>query len=242
MAFPFAAIPLVGKALTALKGGSALKAAAGFGAGLPKSAAAAKVMSGMPGAAMKTATGKARMAGEALKKAATEKANIKYLKDNYGVDVGGTVRDVMGKGPNMLSDVGKFFVNNAGDTRTEVALRLAPDLAFGTLAGVMTPGDLGDKVIAGTAQAAGGALGGIGAAGLAKKMGASPGIATLADMGGSIAGDFVGMATADNLMRAKGGGLTPYEKMALEQEEMMRRQMAAEMYGGDPFMATNGLA
>ena len=52
MAFPaLAAIPVlgIGKALTALKGGAALKAAAGFGAKLPKAAQAVKAVGGMPG-------------------------------------------------------------------------------------------------------------------------------------------------------------------------------------------------
>ena len=221
MAAPLLAVPMLGKALALLKGGKVLAAGAN----------AAKYAAGIPGATKQLAL---NLGGGAAKSAAAQAGKAAATQ--------GGKQGLMRMAGDKLTDVGRFFVNNAGDTKTEVALRLAPDLAFGTLAGVMTPGDLGDKVIAGTTQAAGGALGGIGMAGLAKKMGASPGIATLADMGGSIAGDMIGMNAADTLMRAKGGGLTPYERMALEQEEMMRRQMAAEMYGGDPFLATNGLA
>ena len=127
-----------------------------------------------------------------------------------------------------------------------MAARLAPDVAFGVLGGVMTPGDLGDKVIAGTTQAVGGGLGGLAAAGAARKLGAGEQIQTLVDFGGSMVGDQIGFAAGDALMRAKGGGTTPYEKMGIQQEEMLRQQIEAEMaqkygMGGDPFLMQNGL-
>ena len=87
MAIQLAAIPLVGKALAALKGGSALKTAAGFGAGLGKGKAAS-VIGGMPG------TG---AAAKVAAKSATERATdiakdlgIKQIRDR--------VRDVGGNG------------------------------------------------------------------------------------------------------------------------------------------------
>mgnify|MGYP001221801369 CR=1 FL=1 len=48
------------------------------------------------------------------------------------------------------------------DAITNTALMFGPDLAFGALAGSMTPGDLGDKLIAGTMTGLGGAVGGAG--------------------------------------------------------------------------------
>ena len=48
-----------------------------------------------------------------------------------------------------------------GVTPTNIAMNFGPDAFFGVLAGAMTPGDLGDKLIAGTSTAAGGALGGV---------------------------------------------------------------------------------
>ena len=45
----------------------------------------------------------------------------------------------------------------------QIAGRLAPDAIFGGMAAMQTPGDLGDKLIAGTSTAVGGAVGGIGA-------------------------------------------------------------------------------
>ena len=185
MAFQLAAIPLLGKALTALKGGAAVAKAGGI----------------------------KRLAGDAL------------------------------------GNTGRFLLNNAGSNKTEVIGRLAPDIGFGILSGAMTPGDLGDKLIAGGTQALGGAVGGIGAAGLAKKVGAGGTTQFLADIGGSYGGDFVGMAVGDGIMRGKdklmgGEGLTPYERANKDYQEQMRIQMEQEIlakYGIDPFLADNGL-
>jgi hypothetical protein len=46
---------------------------------------------------------------------------------------------------------------------TNTALMFGPDLAFGAMAGAMTPGDLGDKIIAGGMTGISGAVGGAGA-------------------------------------------------------------------------------
>ena len=43
----------------------------------------------------------------------------------------------------------------------DIALRLGPDAMFGVMEGAMTPGDLGDKIIAGSGSAIGGAMGGL---------------------------------------------------------------------------------
>ena len=112
----------------------------------------------------------------------------------------------------------------------------------------MTPGDVGDKLIAGTASAAGGGIGGIAAGRLANaaKLGQTAGF--LADMGGSIAGDMVGMKLADDAMRIKGGGTTPMEKEMLQQDAIYRAQLEQELmrkYGIgatiDPTMAQLGI-
>ena len=149
-----------------------------------------------------------------------------------------------------LKNSGKFLLNNMGANKSEVAFRLGPDLAFGGLTALTTPGDLGDKIIAGGTQAAGGILGGVGAGGLAKNMGVGQSGQLLADMAGSFAGDYVGMYTGDALMRAKGGGMTPYERLAAEgdmqrQREIEERLMQVYGLAGhrplDPFLAENGL-
>lgn len=150
-----------------------------------------------------------------------------------------------------LKGTGKFLLNNMGSNKAEVAMRVAPDLFFGGMAGLNTPGDLGDKLIAGGTQAAGGLLGGVGAGGLARKMGAGSTGQVFADMAGSFAGDYAGMYTGDAIMRAKGGGMTPWERLqaegqAQQQREIEERLMQAYGLAGhrpfDSFMADNGLA
>ena len=119
-------------------------------------------------------------------------------------------------------------------------------------------GDLGDKLIAGGTQAIGGGLGGLTAArGLKKVMpGAGEGLLTAVDFGGSIAGDYAGMATGDMMMRGKdrvmgGEGLNPYERMGAQQQAEYKAQIERDMmmklglinpYQQDYFANENGLA
>ena len=105
-------------------------------------------------------------------------------------------------------------------TPQEIALRLAPDAMFGVLEGTMTPGDLGDKIIAGSGAAIGGGLGGLA---LGKLGGNSP-LGMGLDMAGSIGGDMLGRMASDQVLRGKdaisgGKGQTPYEKMSDQQME-----------------------
>ena len=186
------------------------------------------------GAALKGLTG----LGTAVKLGA--KGGMAYAKGRFAKRMAG----------DALKKSGSFLMDNMGSNKTDVAMRVAPDLFFGGMAALNTPGDLGDKIIAGGTQAAGGLLGGVGAGGLARKMGAGAGGQLLADMGGSFLGDYAGMYTGDALMRAKGGGMTPYERLAAEgdaarQREIEERLMQAYGIAGhrplDPFFADNGL-
>ena len=143
-----------------------------------------------------------------------------------------------------LKKAGHFLKTNAGNSAGEVAFRVVPDLGFGMYAATQTPGDFGDKLIAGATQAAGGVLGGIGTAGAIRSV--MPGAASLqnlGDMAGSFAGDFAGMAVGDNAMRLKdkisgGSGMTPYERLGAEQQALMaeqiRKQMMAQYGLSDP--------
>ena len=118
----------------------------------------------------------------------------------------------------------------------EMALRVAPDLAFGVMAASQTPGDLGDKLIAGGTQALGGVTGGL----LGGKLGGKNQIASnILDMAGSYGGDFAGMAVGDNLQRLKdkvggGQGLTAWERMGADQQneyaQALEQQILAQ-YG-----------
>ena len=218
MAFQLAAIPLLGKALTALKGGTALKAAAGFGAGLPKSATAAKVIGGMPGVAKVVPAVTA-----ATKTAATT----------------GAPQSILGNATRMAGNVMKDYL---GGSVTKKALleNFGLDAAFGIYAGLNEDGDIGDKVIRGLATAGSGGLGGVGATvGVGKLTGKMPEgfMRQATEFGGAMLGDQVGYSLADSLQRAKNGGLTAYEKEAL-------RQQMEDMYasgGGDQFLYENGL-
>ena len=117
----------------------------------------------------------------------------------------------------------------------QVGMRVVPDALFGGLAAIQTPGDLGDKLIAGSTSALGGTLGGLSLGGLTRNP-----IGSLAlDTAGSLGGDMLGYQIGDQLMRAKdklggGTGQTPYERMGAEQqaiyEEQLRRKILAE-YG-----------
>ena len=164
--------------------------------------AAGKAVAGMAGK---------RMAGEAIKQGATK-----------------------GLAPNLLSKLvrgttPKGFAKNLGIpmTKQDVAFAVVPDVAFGGLTALMTPGDLGDKAIAGVGSAAGGIAGGLGARGL---LGPRSNLGILAaEMGGGMAGDMAGMSIADQLIRAKGGGMTPMEKEYAVADQQYRAQLEEDI-------------
>ena len=124
------------------------------------------------------------------------------------------------------SGIGKAVFGDM--TKQQIGMRLAPDLMFGGIAGVMTPGDLGDKLIAGTTQAVGGGLGGVAVGRAAGRLGETAGF--LGDMAGSMGGDMAGMVVGDAVMRGKdrlagGLGQTPYERMSTQQQEEFVQQL-----------------
>ena len=150
------------------------------------------------------------------------------------VAAGQAGRRMAGQALGGVGKAGKFIWNQSGNSNIERSMRLGPDALFGGMAALQTPGDLGDKLIAGTTQAAGSIGGGL----ALSKMPGIRGTAMegLADMGGSIAGDFVGMYGGDALLRAKGGGMSPWEKMQMEGNEQMRQEMEQQI------MAQYGIA
>jgi len=138
-------------------------------------------------------------------------------------------------------------------TMDDAALMIGPDILFGGLAGAMTPGDIGDKLIAGTSTAVGGAVGGIGVrgamGGIAPQMMASkPYMQMGAELVGGMGGDIAAQGVADNILRAKGGGTTPYEKMAADQQKELEQKILQQYLSGkggyptrDPMLAEQGL-
>lgn len=126
-----------------------------------------------------------------------------------------------------LAKLGKFL---AGDAKGwDRALRLGPDIVFGGLEAVMTPGDIGDKAIAGLSTAIPSLAGGRALSMLAPRN--QIGLANALDMAGSIAGDFGGRALGEQVLRGKdsligtGRGLTPYERMNEEQQRLFAEQV-----------------
>ena len=184
---------------------------------LAKALAYAKGLTGLGGAVKGgAATLSALGKGQAARMAAKKFAGDALAK------AGTMVPKSVGDATQMI--VGKDLYNNKG----QLIGRLAPDALFGVVTGAMTPGDLGDKLIAGTASAAGGGLGGIAAGRLANaaKLGETAGF--IADLGGSIAGDMVGMKLAEDAMRIKGGGTTAMEREMMEQDAIYRAQLEQE--------------
>jgi len=120
---------------------------------------------------------------------------------------------------------------NVGDARQtmnalDIAARLGPDAVFSTMAAASTPGDLSDKLIVGATDFVGSGLTGL-AAGRATN-------SALVDQIGSIAGAYGSMPVADLAMRGKdkitgGGGMTPYERLSIEQQELMRDQITQQV-------------
>ena len=159
---------------------------------------------------------------------------------------GAKIKGSVGKlGNTMAGRLGPIgFGSNAA--RTNTALMFGPDLAFGAMAGAMTPGDLGDKMIAGTMTGVGGALGGVGLRSLYP--GSNSAIMMGLELGGGLGGDMLGQGIADSMLRVKGGGTTPYEKMAAEQQRELEQDILRRVLSGkggypaqDQFLASNGL-
>ena len=157
---------------------------------------------------------------------------------------GASLKKVAGAGKTAAKSVGRF----AGDKGTAMGKRIAaqykdltpkeamllfgPDLAMGAAAGVMTPGDLGDKALVGLGSAGGGVVGG--AAGRSfVKPGKPIGIAGYAaDFAGSTAGDMAGYEGANAIVRARNNGLTPAEQQMLDYEEEVRQQAVLDFLRG----------
>ena len=122
-----------------------------------------------------------------------------------------------------------------GDDAGQIALRVVPDVGFGVLEGALTPGDLGDKVVAAAGSSVGSLAGGIG---LGKLGGKSQVARQLLDMAGSVGGEFGGRYVSEGIQRGKdkllgGKGQTAYERLSEEQflamKEEASRQVLAEM-------------
>jgi hypothetical protein len=189
---------------------------------LGKAIGGAKALVGLGGAA-KAATG----VGSAMKAGAT----LPGVLGSAGSRMAG------GKLAGLGSKIMGGLKGAIPRTMDDAALMLGPDVLFGGLAGAMTPGDLGDKLIAGTSTAVGGAVGGIGMrgalGGIAPKMMATkPYMQMGAELVGGLGGDMAAQGVADSILRVKGGGTTPYEKMAADQQKELEQQILSQYLSG----------
>ena len=159
-----AAVMTAAKALA----GSKLGLAVGNGVGLAKTALAGKSAAAATGvgSAMKTGAG---MSGVLASPASTafRPAGAKLVEAASGV-------------PAFKGGIGKALFGNMD--RGQVLGRLAPDIFFGGLATATTPGDIGDRLLAGGTQFLGGGLGGVALAKGAARMGVGSNGQLLADM------------------------------------------------------------
>ena len=142
-------------------------------------------------------------------------------------------RKLLGQGSRLLG------IDKMG--AIEKAARFGPDALFATMNAVQTPGDLADKVIAGTTDFIGSAGTGLVVAAPFKK---APVVAGMIDQAGSIAGMYGGMAVSENMQRAKdramgGQGLSAYERAGVEYDEALKQQLLAELDAAGLLNITN---
>ena len=131
----------------------------------------------------------------------------------------------------MLRLAGKALQSLVKDIpKEELVLRLGQDALGGAMAAAYTPGDLGDKLIAGAASTVGGAAGGLALGRLG-----GPGIVGVGlDMAGSIGGDIALSRLGEEGMKAKSyaqgeGYRTPWDKMSDEQQEILAAQIQKDV-------------
>ena len=190
-----------------------LLAKLGLGAKLTKAVTAAKGLLGLGAAKTSAGVGSAMKAGSSLP----------GVLGTTGSRMAGTK---LATTPAFSGGIGKALFGDM--TKMGIAGRLAPDAAFAGLTMAQTPGDLGDKLIAGGAQFIGGGGTGLALGRAAQRFGT--GASVTADMLGSYMGDVGGMMVGDSLMRGKdrmfgGEGQTPYERMSAKQQEEFAEQI-----------------
>ena len=130
------------------------------------------------------------------------------------------------------SKLGPALMNTlrSGNPKSNLALDLAmqfgPDAAFGVLQGAMTPGDMREKLIAGTSTAVGGSLGGLGlSAALGPKLRNNMAVRMPTEFIGGFAGDALGQGVGDSLQRMTSkDGKTAYERVGDKQRREIEQQ------------------
>ena len=155
----------------------------------------------------------------------------------------------------------KLFKFLKGDLSTADFIgRLVPEAAIAGIYTAMSPGTPAEKAIEFVTDVGMSGLAGLGAGGVARKLGANKDISGLADNIGSIAGGFAAFPASEMAVRGfdrltGGPGLTSYEKLGQKErqayEQQLREQILAQYglisginpqyYGADPYLEQLGL-
>ena len=146
-----------------------------------------------------------------------------------GAGKGAAAKTAMGGVKKFAGKALADYMGPGGVTAKNLATNFGFDAGFGVYQGMMTPGDLGDKLIAGVGTGVGGAMGGVG---LVSALGKhkNNAIARMgAELGGNLVGDMGGQVVSDAVLRAKGGGTTPWEKLQQEGDQQYRSEIERQM-------------
>ena len=128
----------------------------------------------------------------------------------------------------MAGQALRYFTKDI--SKGEMAFRLGTDALGGGMAMMYTPGDIGDKLIAGAASTVGGAAGGLALG----KLGGPGMLGNALDIAGSIGGDMGATVIGEQIMKGKSalqgeGFRTPWEKMSDQQQQMMAEQIKKDV-------------
>jgi len=117
------------------------------------------------------------------------------------------------------------------DLLTDIVANFGIDAAFGVMQGVMTPGDLREKLLAGTSTAIGGGIGGLGlSAALPGKLRTNMIVRQPVEVIGGFTGDFAGQMAGDFAQRlTSADGKTAYERLAEEERRRVEQQTLASL-------------
>lgn len=115
----------------------------------------------------------------------------------------------------------------------ELLFRGMPEGVFAVTEMALTPGDIGDKLIAGASTGIGGFTGGLA---LGRLGGKNMLLSQALDMAGSIGGDMGGRMVGDQLQRGKdklagGQGLTAYERLGEEDRKKLEQLIREDQTG-----------
>lgn len=197
----------------AVKGGGAKLAGAAAGAGA-KAAASSKL-------ATAVATAKGLVGGAE----ATQLA----IPGLMGAAKGTAAKGGMGAVKKFAGKALADYMGPGGVTAGNLAKNFGLDAAFGIYQGAMTPGDLGDKLIAGVGTGVGGAMGGVGLVSALGKHKNNELARMGAELAGNLVGDMGGQIASDQVLRMKGGGTTPWEKLQQEGDQQYRQEIERQM-------------